>query len=90
MVIEFWVMRVLLHPGPMRKPVKLDDMTPAARLTTLLAVNRGALCCMPDGCICEPMEVFDTEGPAHVHREKLMRDNPGSDFRVALNTDVTV
>lgn len=83
-------MRVLLHPGPMRRPVKFGDMTPAAHIATMILVNKGDLCCMPDGCIAEPVEVFAHEAQAHEHREQLLRDNPGEDYRVAINTDVTV
>lgn len=88
MILEFWVMRVLLHPGPMRRPVRLADMTPATHLATMMLVNTGELCCMPDGCIAEPVEQYKDQEAAHAAREKLMADNPGADYRVAINTDV--
>ena len=90
MIVEFWVMRVLLHPGPMRRAVKLDAMTPAAFLGTLALVSTGDLTCLPDGCIAEPVVCFDTEIDAHAHAEKLRTDEPSSDYRVVLNTDVVV
>lgn len=83
-VVEFWVMRVLLHQG---RRVQLDMMTPGACVATLALINTGDLAMLPDGCIAEPVEVFDTELDARAHREKLLRDNPGADYRVVFNGD---
>lgn len=82
---EYWVMRVLLHQG---RPVQLSMMTPGALLATTMAVNAGTLAMLPDGSICEPVEVFDDEPLAHEHRRTLMERHPGTDFRVVLNADV--
>jgi hypothetical protein len=86
-------MRVLLHERGTRfgRPVQLSlaHMSPGALVATAALVNTGDLALLPDGSIAEPVEVFDREVDAHAHREKLMRDCPGQDFRVILNSDVT-
>jgi len=84
---EWWVMRVLLHEGA---PVQLDLMTPGARIACEVVIATGSLAMLPDGSICEPVEVFDSEAPAHAHRAILLARHPGSDFRVIVNADVTV
>jgi len=86
---EFWVMRVLLHPGAHR-PVTLGDMEAKAAVATLALVATGDLCCLPDGCIAEPVEVFTSELDARAHRVALRSDCPGEDFRIVLNTDCPV
>jgi hypothetical protein len=88
-IVEFWVVRVLMHK-PKRTPVRIEDMTAAAALTTLALVNTGDLCCLPDGSIAEPVQVFDHELDAHAHAVKLRADFPSADFRVLLSTDATV
>lgn len=85
---EYWVMRVLLHQG--RVPVQLDMMSPGAYVATQALIASGSLAMLPDGSICEPVEVFDDEPAAHAHRAKLAEKHPGEDFRVILNADVTV
>ena len=62
-------------------------MTPGAYLATTALIASGQLALLPDDSIAEPVEVFTRELDAHAHREKLMRDNPGSDYRVILNAD---
>ncbi len=84
-------MRVLLHPGPYpRRALQLDQMSPTAQTATLAMIAGGSLACLPDGCICEPVEVFRLEVDAHEHRRKLVSDDSEGDYRVILNTDVTV
>lgn len=85
---EFWVFRVLLHQG--KQPVQLDMMTPGAYLATQALIAAGSLAMLPDGSICEPVEVFDDEASAHAYREALRKKHPEEDFRVILNADVTV
>lgn len=86
MRVEFWLMRVLLHPGPMRRPVTLANIPDPRTLAQAMAhVERGELACLPDGCIAEPVEVFASEMAAHAARERLLRDKPASDFRVVLS-----
>jgi len=84
--VEYWVMRVMLHQG---RRVQLDMMRPGAFIATIALVNTGDLVMLPDGSIAEPVEVFGVEMDAHARREKLMRDNPGSDYRVILNGNVS-
>jgi len=85
--VEFWVLRVILHPGPRRHPVHLNHMDAAAKVTTLALLAIGKLCTLPSGCICEPVEVFDNEVDAHAYRERLATKHPDEDFRVILSTD---
>lgn len=87
MVVEFWVMRVLLHPGT-RAAVRMSNLSPADTVTAMAHVAAGELCCLPDGCIAEPVEVFRSELDAAAHREKLLSDKPGADFRVVLNSSL--
>ena len=86
--IEYWVFRVMLHQG--RVPVQLSMMTPGAYVATLALITAGSLALLPDGSICEPVEVFDNEPDAHAYRELQAEKHPGEDFRVVLNADITV
>jgi hypothetical protein len=72
-VVEYWVMRVVLHHG---------------RPRTMALVNRGTYAQLPDGSIAEPVEQCSTEHAAHEARERLKRDNPREDYRVIINADV--
>lgn len=80
-------MRVLLHQG---RPAQLTLMSPGAMVATVALITSGDLAMLPDGCIAEPVEVFDTEDVAHEHRKRMLRENPAEDFRVVLNADVSV
>lgn len=84
--MEYWVMRVLLHEG--RGPVQLSLMTPGAYIATMALITAGSLAMLPDGCICEPVEVFDEQEQAHELRARLMRENTGADFRVVISATV--
>lgn len=90
---EFWVMRAILHQGPKSGPmrgqaVNIEDCTPGAFVAVLALVNTGDYCLLPDGTICEPVEVFTTQLDADAHRAKLSREMPREDFRVIMNVDV--
>ena len=82
MTVEFWVMRVVVHYR--------NDGGALPDVGTLAALNTNAYALHPDGHIMEPIEVWSTEHEAHEHRAKLMRDNPGEDYRVILNADCPV
>lgn len=88
MVVEFWLMRVLLHPGPMRTPLRLDELNPSERRTVLAHVERGEMTTLPDGCIAEPWEQYRAEMDAHLARERMVRDRPNDDWRVVLNSSL--
>lgn len=88
LILEYWVMRVLLHPGPMKRQLMLKDLDPNTRAVYLKHAERGELTCLPDGCIAEPIEQFASEMDAHAHREKLQRDNPTHDYRTVLNSSL--
>lgn len=90
MKLEFWVMRVLLHRGRVggRRAVRIEDMDAHAAVATLALVSTGDLCCLPDGSIAEPMEVYVSELEAHSARERLRTDRPHEDFRVVLNSAI--
>lgn len=85
---EFWVMRAILHKGPRGVPVNIEDCSPGAFVAVLALVNTGDYCLLPDGTICEPVEVYSSQLDADAHRAKLQREMPGEDFRVIMNVDV--
>lgn len=83
-------MRVLLHPGPMRHEVKMGDLVPAEKRHVVGLIEAGELLCLPDGCIAEPVEVFDSQESCAVHCEKMKRDDAGSDYRLVITMEVPV
>lgn len=85
--VEYWVMRVLLHQG---RPLQLDLLAPGVRIAATKCIDAGTLAMLPDGCIVEPVEVFDEEARAHEHRALLVEKHPHDDFRVVLNADVAL
>ena len=87
---EFWVMRAVLHQKGVARgePVNIDDCTPEAFVGVLALVNAGDFCLLPDGTICEPVEVFRSQLDADAHMAQLKEKHPGEDFRVVLNMDV--
>lgn len=82
-------MEVICHypGGPARRLDELDDRT---RSQALAHCARGELCCLPDGSIAEPVEVYELEAAAHAERDRRMTRQPGKDFRVVLNTPIGV
>jgi len=82
-------MRALLHrKGPAKgHPVNIEDCTPAAFVAVLAVVNTGEFAMMPDGTICEPVEVFELQLDAQAHAAELKKKHPGEDFRVIINMD---
>jgi hypothetical protein len=90
MVVEFWVMRVLLHPGPQRRPVTFNTLPNNEHAAAMAHVARGDLTVLPDNSIAEPVEMFSSQLEADGHREQLQLAMPGEDFRVILNSSVTV
>lgn len=90
MTVEFWVMRVLLHPGPIRRKVTADNVPDSERAAVLAAVDRGALTVLPDGCIAEPLLCFSVADDAHNRAAEETAKHPEEDFRVILNADVTL
>jgi hypothetical protein len=80
-------MRVLLHPGPARKELKLGDLVANEKTHVMGLVKSGDLCCLPDGCIAEPVEVFADQTEAALHCEKMKHDDKGSDYRLVLTTE---
>lgn len=89
---EFWVLRALLHQhGKARgRPVNLDHCTPASMVAVLALVNTGDYVLLPDGTICEPVEVYVSQVDAEAEREKLALTYPAEDFRVIMNLDVAL
>ena len=79
MIVEFWLVRVLLHRGRNSLP---------PRAGVLAAISRGELACLPDGCIAEPVEQFAREELAHEACERRKADDPSSDYRVIINTSI--
>lgn len=90
MTIEFWVMKVLLHPGPQRRPMSFANIGAREYLRAMACVERGSLTCLPDGCIAEPLQVYSHQLEADEHRETIAKADPEGDYRVILNSSVTV
>lgn len=86
---EYWVVRVLLHHG---RPVQLSHelMSPGVYKATYAKVDAGDYVLLPDFTIAEPVMNWREEHDAHAHREQLVKDHPGVDFRVLLTVDVAV
>lgn len=85
---EFWVMRVLLLDGVIgaKRPIKFGELTDESKRLMTAAVQAGKLCILPDGCIAEPVEVFDDdEERAHAFRVSVAMMHPADDFRVVMN-----
>lgn len=85
-------MRAVLHQKGRRQgtAVTLDDCTPASFVAVLALVNAGDYCLLPDGTICEPVEVFEHQLDADAHAAKLAKQMPAEDFRVVMNLDAPV
>jgi len=90
MVLEFWVMKVLLHPGPMKRPMTLRNINDATHAAVMVHVQAGELTTLPDGCIAEPVEQYPTQMEAHAEREKFASDDRVGDYRVVLNSSLAV
>jgi hypothetical protein len=85
---EWWVVRILLHGGRVMKQGKLPFLE---QQEVLRKVDGGELVIMPsDDSIAEPVEVFRSQAEATEHMLKLASDEPGAQFRVVLNADVSV
>jgi hypothetical protein len=86
---EFWVMRVVLHRGH-HAALQTDLLSGVAATGEVCSVNASdGFVLLPDAAIAEPIEVFDDEHAAHLHREIMRAKHPGEDFRVILNSDGT-
>ncbi len=83
-----WLCRVLLHPGPVRKQMKLSDLSARSHETVLAKVVNGELGTLPDGCIIEPVQSYATEVDATAARERAMVDSPNEDWRVVISMPV--
>lgn len=90
MVLEFWVMRVLLHPGPMKRPMTLRNVDEATHRAVMVHVQANELTTLPDGCIAEPVAQYPSQSEAHAEREKYAHDDPTGDYRVVLNSSLLV
>ncbi len=85
---EIWLCRVLLHPGPVRKQLKLDDLNARSHEAVLAKIVSGEFGALPDGCIVEPVQSFRTEVDAAAARKQAMRDKPEDDWRVVVTMAV--
>lgn len=86
--MEFWLTRVLMHKGPVRRPRRVGDLNDAAQQTVMARIIGGELGTLPDGCIIEPVESFATEELAHAARLRKLVDEPDEDWRVIINVEV--
>lgn len=82
--IEVWLCKVLLHPGPVRRPLNVVDLSARSHQATMAKVIAGELGTLPDGCIIEPITAHRTEAEAHAARDAAMAEHPGEDFRVVV------
>lgn len=89
MRVEFWLCKVVLHPGPMRTPLRAHELTEHSHAAVLAKVIEGELGVLPDGCIVEPVTSHPTELLALEARERAMVDKPNDDWRVVLNAAVS-
>lgn len=85
---EVWLCRVLLHQGPARAQIKLDDLTDESHAAVLAKIVGGELAVLPDGAIVEPVSSFATELDAAAARERARVDRPDSDWRVIITMAV--
>lgn len=97
MVVEFWVVRVLLHART-RRPAKLRQMDLLDQFTAVKGLHDGTFGQLPDGSIFEPLESWtapatepaslqSAQDSAHERQQQLARDNPTHDYRVIMNAD---
>lgn len=89
---EFWVMRALLHQKGKAAgaPVNIEHCTPGSFLAVMALVNTGDYALLPDGTICEPVEVYQSQMVADAEAAKLRAEYPDEDFRVIMNLDVAL
>lgn len=81
---EIWLCRVVLHPGPVRRQLKLSDLTEQSSQAVMAKIIAGELGTLPDGCIVEPVMSYATELDAAAAREKAQADRPDDDWRVVV------
>lgn len=85
---EIWLCRVLLHPGPVRGPLRVQDLKPDAHQAVLAKIVNGEFGALPDGCIVEPVTSHATEEDANAARVRAMHDKPEDDWRVVITMAV--
>lgn len=89
--VEFWVMRVWTRwVDGRRYAVHYGDCSAAVQIAINAGIALGKLVVMPDGRVCEPVEVFDgIEGQldAEARRQKEALAHPHEEFRVVMNAD---
>lgn len=88
MHVEYWLCKVLLHPGPLRRRLNVADLNGQAHEAVLCKVINGELGTLPDGCIVEPVSGFRTEAEAHAERARRVVDEPAQDWRVIASIPV--
>ncbi len=85
---EVWLCRVLLHPGPVRRQLKLADLNARSHEAVLAKIVSGEFGALPDGCIVEPVQSYRTESEAAAARVQAMHDRPDEDWRVVVTMAV--
>ncbi len=86
-VSHYYVTRVLLHEG---RTVQLQLLPPGVASSIQAEVDAGAYALLPDGSICEPVELYLDEPQAHERRAELAKMHPEEDFRVLLTVELAV
>jgi hypothetical protein len=87
-MMEVWLCKVLLHPGPAKVPLLVGQLSLDAHQAVIGKVISGELGVLPDGCIVEPVSSHRTEGEAHEARRKAQHDAPLEDWRVVMTMAV--
>lgn len=88
MTLEFWVVRVLMHRGPVKGPMRVGDNTRELPSGVIARVVAGELACIPpDNVIAEPLACFANQLEADEDRDRRARDDAAGDYRVILNAD---
>ncbi len=70
--------------------VVYDDCSPAVKIAVGAALALDKLCILPDGCIAEPVEVFDgVDGQvnAFARMANEQRAHPHEAYTVVMNAD---
>lgn len=84
---HYYVTRVLLHEG---RTVQLQLLPPGVASSIQAEVDAGAYALLPDGSICEPIELYLDEPQAHERRTALAAQHPAEDFRVLMTVELSV
>jgi hypothetical protein len=87
-MMEIWLCKVLLHPGPLRRPLMAQQLNERSHQIVMAKIISGELGTLPDGCIVEPVSSHATEALANDERMRKLVDAPNEDWRVVITMAV--